>query len=342
MKFEQLKKYLKEQECPGYRVAQIKKAVFEQMISSWDEATALPAELRGKLAKDFPILSFTAKKVLASADGSAYKALLVLHDKLKVETVLMNTFKNNWSVCVSTQVGCPVRCSFCATGKRGFKRNLHAEEITDQVLFWNQYAVKNKIADRVSSVVFMGMGEPLINYAATLKAVQDLSSPEYLNIGQRHISVSTSGVADKIRQFALDLPQVNLAVSLHTADDAERDEMVPINRKFNLAALRDALEYYLAKTGRQLFIEYTVLPGKNDTARHIRLFNEWIKSIPDHYLIHVNLIACNPADGSEPDAAARAGLDDFSAALTACGIGVSVRKSLGADIAGACGQLAGK
>ncbi|MDD4004258.1 MAG: 23S rRNA (adenine(2503)-C(2))-methyltransferase RlmN [Elusimicrobiaceae bacterium] len=342
MKFEQLKKYLKEQGYPGYRTAQVREAVFERMISGWDEAGVLPEKLRRDLAKNFPILSFAAKKVLSSAEGNAHKALLVLADKVKIETVLMNTFKNNWSVCVSTQVGCPVRCSFCATGKRGFKRNLHAEEITDQVLFWNQYVVKHGIAERISSVVFMGMGEPLLNYAATVKAVRDLSDPDYLNIGHRHISVSTSGHAEKIRAFALELPQVNLAVSLHTAIDAERDELVPINRRYNLAALRDALQYYLAKTGRQLFIEYTVIGGVNDTHKHIRLLNEWIKAIPNHYLIHINLIACNPADGTEPSPAARAGLDDFAAALTGCGLSVSVRRSLGGDIAGACGQLAGR
>ncbi len=342
MKFEQIKKYLKEQGYPGYRTAQAHKAVFEQMISDWEEAAVLPAPLRKELGEKFPLLSFKVKKVLASAAGDAYKALIQMSDGVKVETVLMNTFKQNWSVCVSTQAGCPVRCSFCATGRRGFKRNLHAEEITDQVLFWNQYAVKYGIAPRVASVVFMGMGEPLLNYAATVKAVNDLSNPDHLNIGQRHISVSTSGHAEKIREFALDLPQANLAVSLHTAIDAERDDLVPINRKYNLQSLHDALEYYLLKTKRQLFIEYTIIDGVNDSHKHIRLLNEWIKSIKNSYLIHVNLIACNPVDGSAPSAGAQAGLQDFSAALTGCGINVSVRRSLGGDIAGACGQLAGK
>jgi 23S rRNA (adenine2503-C2)-methyltransferase len=168
-----------------------------------------------------------------------------------------------------------------------------------------------------------------------------LSDPDYLNIGLRHISISTSGHADNIRRLAEDLPQVNLAVSVHTGVDEERDDLVPMNRKFNLETLAKAIEFFIQKTGRQVFIEYTLIDHVNDTPKHIRMLNKWIQSIKDNYLIHINLIACNPTDG-EPEKKSRTGLEDFSAGLTGCGLKVSIRRSLGVDIGGACGQLAGK
>ena len=221
MNFETVKEYIKQAGLPNFRIKQVQEALFKKGISSWDEATNLPAPLRENLKKDCPILSFTASKIVVSKQDKVAKALLTLQDGLQIETVLLKP-QDTWSVCVSSQVGCALHCSFCSTGKMGFKRDLTQEEITDQVLFWFEYLRKEKLGERISSVVFMGMGEPLLNYLNVIKAARELSSENHLNIGARHISISTSGIADKLHKLAVDLPQANLAISLHNADNKER------------------------------------------------------------------------------------------------------------------------
>ena len=336
MNFERVKQYIKDAGLPNFRIAQVQEAVFKRGISSWDEASNLPAELRAKLTKEQPILSFKVSKIVVSRQDRTAKALLTLNDGLQIETVLLKP-QDTWSVCVSSQVGCALHCSFCSTGKMGFKRDLTQEEITDQVLMWYQYIRKEKLGERISSVVFMGMGEPLLNYLNVVKAARDLSNPDYLNIGARHISVSTSGIADKLHKLAVDLPQANLAISLHNADNAERSKLMPVNRKYDLDELKKALEEYIAMTGRQVFLEYSVLENVNSRPEHIRKLADWIYSIKDNYLLHVNLIACNLGRGEKTDERV---VKNFAAGLKAMGIGVTIRKSMGNDILAACGQLA--
>ena len=336
MNFERIKQLIKEAGAPNFRLAQVREAVFKRGISSWEEASNLPAELRARLQKEQPLLSFEVSKIVCSQKDRAAKALLTLRDGLQIETVLLKP-QDTWSVCVSSQVGCALRCSFCSTGKMGFKRDLTQEEITDQVLMWYQYLRREKLGERISSVVFMGMGEPLLNYLNVVKAVQDLSNPDYLNIGMRHISISTSGIADKLHKLAVDLPQVNLAVSLHNADNAERSKLMPVNRRYNLEELQHALEEYIAMTGRQVFLEYSVLENVNSRPEHIRKLADWIYAIKDNYLLHVNLIACNLGRGEKTEDRI---VREFAAGLKAMGIGVTIRKSMGNDILAACGQLA--
>ena len=339
MNFEYLKKFARKDNLPGYRVAQMRQAVFEKGVSSWLEASTLPEDLRLKLDAGYPILSFKKVALLRSSHGDAFKALLEMHDGAQIETVLLRPLRGHWSVCVSTQVGCKVRCAFCATGRMKFRRNLSAEEISDQPLFWHQFLRKEKLGERLSSIVFMGMGEPMYNYAAVVKAVGDLSDKDYLNIGQRHISISTSGHAGAILALAQDLPQVNLAISLHTADDEERDRLVPMNIEYGLDELAKSLEKYLKKTKRQVFIEYALIPGVNNNPHHLRLLFKWLRNIESNYLLHVNVIAYNPPGGKlKPDEEAA---KVFAAALVGMGVPATVRKSLGGDIQGACGQLAG-
>ena len=336
MNFEQVKTYIKNAGLPNFRIAQVQDALFKKGISSWDEATSLPAALRAQLKQDCPILSFKVTQIVCSQKDKAAKALLTLRDGLQIESVLLKP-QDTWSVCVSSQVGCALHCSFCSTGRMGFKRDLTPEEITDQVLMWFQYLRKEKLGERISSVVFMGMGEPLLNYVNVVKAAQELSDPDFLNIGARHISVSTSGIADKLHKLAMDLPQANLAVSIHNADNAERSKLMPVNRKFDLDDLKKALEEYIAMTGRQVFLEYSVIENVNSRPEHIRKLADWIYSIKDNYLLHVNLIACNLGRGEKtPDRAVK----DFAAGLKGMGIGVTIRKSMGNDILAACGQLA--
>ena len=336
MNFETVKQYIKQAGLPNFRIKQVQEAVFKKGISSWDEATNLPADLREKLTKDCPILSFKVAQIVVSQKDKVAKALLTLQDGLNIETVLLKP-QGSWSVCVSSQVGCALHCSFCSTGKMGFKRDLTHEEITDQVLMWYQYLRREKLGERISSVVFMGMGEPLLNYANVIQAARDLSNADYLNIGARHISVSTSGIADKLHQLALDLPQANLAISLHNADNKERSKLMPVNRKFNLDDLKKAVEEYIAMTGRQVFLEYSVIENINSRPEHIRKLADWIYSVKDNYLLHVNLIACNLGRGEKTDDRL---VTDFAAGLKGMGIGVTIRKSMGNDILAACGQLA--
>lgn len=336
MNFEYVKQYIKDAGLPNYRIAQVQEAIFKRGISSWEEASSLPADLRAKLTEDRPILSFQVSKIVCSQEDKVAKALLTLKDGLQIETVLLKP-QDTWSVCVSSQVGCPLRCAFCSTGKMGFKRDLTQEEITDQVLMWYQYVRKEKLGERISSVVFMGMGEPLLNYLNVVKAARDLSRPDQLNIGARHISVSTSGIADKLHKLAVDLPQANLAVSLHNADNAERSKIMPVNRRFDLDDLKKALEEYIAMTGRQVFLEYSVIENVNSRPEHIRKLADWIYSVKDNYLLHVNLIACNLGRGEKTSDRV---VKDFAAGLKGMGIGVTIRKSMGNDILAACGQLA--
>ena len=336
MNFEYVKQYIKDAGLPNFRIAQVQDAVFKRGISSWEEASSLPAGLRAKLAEERPILSFKVSKIICSQEDKVAKALLTLKDGLQIETVLLKP-QDTWSVCVSSQVGCPLRCAFCSTGKMGFKRDLTQEEITDQVLMWYQYVRKEKLGERISSVVFMGMGEPLLNYLNVVKAARDLSRSDQLNIGARHISVSTSGIADKLHKLAVDLPQANLAVSLHNADNAERSKIMPVNRRYDLDDLKKALEEYIAMTGRQVFLEYSVIENVNSRPEHIRKLADWIYSVKDNYLLHVNLIACNLGRGEKTSDRV---VKDFAAGLKGMGIGVTIRKSMGNDILAACGQLA--
>ena len=338
MNFEYVKQFIKEAGLPNYRISQVRDAVYKNGISSWAEATALPVQLREKLEKERPILSFTVKKMVFSETDRVAKALLKLKDGLLIETVLLKPHEG-WSVCVSTQVGCAMKCSFCSTGRMGFKRDLTEEEIADQVLMWFEYIKKEKIGDRISHVVFMGMGEPLVNYLNCVKAVQNLTNPDFLNIGARHISISTSGIADKLHKLAVDLPQVNLAVSLHNADNDERSKLMPVNRRYDLEELQKALDEYLALTGRQVFLEYAVIDGVNNRPEHIRKLGKWIKDSKFSYLLHVNLIACNLGRGAKTDDRA---VEEMAQALKAMNIGVSIRKSMGNDISAACGQLASR
>ncbi|NLO92281.1 MAG: 23S rRNA (adenine(2503)-C(2))-methyltransferase RlmN [Elusimicrobia bacterium] len=338
MDFEKLKTHLAAHGVQKYRLTQIRKAVYEQGVRSWDQMSAVPAPLREELAPQFPMLSCKLAALRISKVSDARKALLEFKDGARIETVLLNA-GSGWSVCVSSQVGCPVRCVFCATGKMGFKRNLSAIEIEEQVLFWLQHVRQEKLAQRISSVVFMGMGEPFMNYTEVVKAIGLISSHDGLGIGQRHISVSTSGFPRGIMKLASDLPQVNLALSLHTVDDLERSRLMPINRRFGLDDLKKALELYIKRTKREVFLEYAVMAGHNDSPAHARKLIEWVRSISGSYLLHVNLIPCNKVKGSQFEAST-GDAERFAARLLPAGVKATVRKSLGHDIAAACGQLA--
>ena len=330
---------LKELGQPGYRWDQVRRAVYDQAVASYDEIGVLPAGVRGAMAQRTPILALKERRVDVSSDGRARKALLDLSDGRTLETVLLRPSATRWTTCISSQVGCAVACAFCATGLMGLSRSLTPEEITDQVLFWRQYMRKNSLQGRLDNVVYMGMGEPFACYEQVSASLGELIDQKRFGIGARHISVSTSGVAPKIVAFGRDFPQVNLALSLHSATDELRSRLVPMNKAYDLAKLAEALKTYLRETNRKVFFEYVLLGGENDRAEDAAALNRWLRTLGPSALIHVNLILFNQTDTPHKPTDER-DARRFQELVMAEGFKATVRQNLGRDIDGACGQLA--
>ena len=339
MDIKKLEKILLDNNQPKFRLGQIKKAIYQDGISSFLEISNLPKNLREILNDEVKILPFETEKVLDSKDKNSFKALLKLEDGNLLESVLISPKSGMWSVCVSTQVGCALNCKFCATGKNGFKRNLSTEEIVGQVLFWEQTLKKKN--EKVSNVVYMGMGEPFLNWEATKESLETLNDPTTFNLGARGLSVSTSGVTEGILNLAKDFPQVNLALSLHFADDEKRSQYMPINKKHNLEELKETLQKYFELSNRKVFLEYIMLDGVNDSLEDAQKLVDYIKSIGKLQLLHVNLIRYNSTDANLAPSSGNQ-TQKFKNFLDNNRIQVTIRKSLGEEIQGACGQLAGK
>jgi len=276
-----------------------------------------------------------------------------------IETVLISPKPGIWSACISCQVGCAMGCRFCATGKMGFKRNLTSEEITDQVLFWRQYLKKNFKSFQnskleifapslssgqnynVGNIVYMGMGEPFNNWNEVSDSIKILTDEKLFGFGSRSISVSTSGIAEGIERMAIEFPQVNLAISLHFASDEKRDRFMPVNKKDNLEVLKEALKKYFTITNRKVFLEYIMLDGINDTALDAKMLADFIYSIGNTHLLHMNLIRYNlTSEDLKPSSKTRTQI--FKQELEKHNINATIRKSLGEEIKAACGQLAGE
>ncbi|PCI36340.1 MAG: 23S rRNA (adenine(2503)-C(2))-methyltransferase RlmN [Elusimicrobia bacterium] len=330
---------LLKREQPKYRLKQILKAVYQDGISTYDKITAIPAALRAQLTSEVPLLSVRASKVKVSSDGRAHKAALKLRDKMLIESVLLKTKPGEtWTTCISSQVGCAMGCNFCATGLMGLKRNLTAEEIADQIVFWRQYMRENKVKGRLSNVVYMGMGEPLHAMESVLGSLRVLLDPERLGLAARHISISTVGIVPGMERLIDEYPQVNLALSLHAAEDKLRSQLVPVNQAYPVRELMRVLQYAIKKTGRKIFIEYVLLSGENDRVEHARALAKFVRKVDRQDLLHVNLIVWNPTD-TRHQTPSREAAERFRDFLKMRGIGVTIRKNLGTDIDGACGQL---
>lgn len=334
MDFERLEKILKN--WPKFRLVQAQKAVFQDLIDDWSEVTVLPLSLKQKLTESCS-LQIEAKTFVAD-QGKTVKALITLSDGLKVETVLMR-YGERHTVCVSSMVGCPLSCAFCATGQMGFKRNLGHWEIIEQVLFFKRYL---KSACPVASdsescgVVFMGMGEPFLNYDNVLAAVRILNDPNAFGIGARHISLSTVGVIPGIEKLAREPLQVNLAFSLHAADPKQRNRLMPVNRAYPLEAVLAALSRYAAKTRRKVMFEYIMIKGVNDSENQAWDLIKLLSSFPRRLCL-VNLIQYNPTGLFV--ASPRETIRVFRRVLEKEGIEVTERLRLGRGIKAACGQL---
>jgi len=324
----QLKSFLQSQNLPDFRFRQIVKNYYSGRYSSFDQMTDLSLDLRAKLSQEFNLLSVAETKTVG--DNSVQKSLLKLSDGQSIETVLMD-YEDWITACVSCQVGCALNCQFCATGKMGFKRNLSADEIVDQILYWNQ-----KIYPQfVGRIVFMGMGEPFLNWDNLLAALEIINSADGLNIGARKISISTAGVADKIIEFANLDTQINLAISLHSANQKYRESIMPIARQFNLDELKKACLYYTNHTNRQLFFEYALM-DQNTSQGDANLLADFLHS---HRLFFLNLIPLNPVSGGM-NPASKDQQKLFMSYLNQLGVEYSLRRSFGQSYSAACGQLA--
>jgi len=316
---------------PKFRLKQARTAIFKDLIDDWPQATNLPLNLRENLAVHCP-LKINAQ-VFTSSDGQAVKALIELADSKKIETVLMKHKDNRHTVCVSCQIGCSLACSFCATGKKGFKRNLTAGEILEQVLFFARF-LKNK-NEKVSNVVFMGMGEPFLNYENVLAAVRLLNDKDGFNLGARHISISTAGITEGIKKLSEEKIQVNLAISLHAPNDLLRSQIMPIDKKYPIKKVLASVDDYIRKTNRRVMFEYLLIKGINDSEREARELAGLMK----RPLCFVNLISYNPTGDFIPSPPGT--VKKFREILEKAGVSVTERFRFGRDIKAACGQLAG-
>jgi len=319
-------------EYPKYRREQAKRLIFVDLIEGWDEATTLPGELREELNKECP-LDINAE-IFESKDKKTLKVLIELGDGQKIETVLMRYESERNTVCVSSQVGCALGCDFCATGKLGFRRNLTVDEIASQVLFFARLLKKKD--DKITNVVFMGMGEPFLNYDNVLESIKILNDQKGFNLGARHFSVSTVGIVEGIKKLAEEPFQINLAISLHAPGDELRSKLMPVNKKYQINEILKLVDDYIKKTNRKVMFEYIMIDGVNDSARHARELAKLMKKP----LYFINLIPCNPVGDFK--ASPQAQIEKFKKILKERGVQVNQRYSFGQDIKAACGQLAGR
>jgi 23S rRNA (adenine2503-C2)-methyltransferase len=316
---------------PAYRFKQVGHLLYKDLIDDWNKASNLPKDLKEKLAAECP-LEIKAD-ILKSGDRQAIKALITLDDGSRIETVLMRHSDKRRTICLSSQVGCPLGCSFCATGMLGFKRNLTKEEIIEQAIFWARY-LKDKHQETITNIVFMGMGEPFLNYDNVLGAIKNINDKDGLNIGARHISISTVGLIDGIKKLAKEKLQVNLAISLHAPNDHLRSAIMSINKRYPLNKLLSTVDSYIEKTGRRVMIEYLLIKNVNDNPAQARELIELVKKP----LYLVNLILYNETGKFQP--AEKEKVKIFKDILEKAGIVVTERHRFGSEIAAACGQLA--
>jgi 23S rRNA (adenine2503-C2)-methyltransferase len=340
---------------PIFRLKQVKKAIFFDLIKNWDEAFTLPQNLRQQLSESCPLQELKAEKILTSKDDETLKVLFKLKDYnpptalpfasrtgpcLKIESVLMKHEDGRRTVCVSCQVGCSIGCKFCATGQQGFKRNLSSSEIIDQVLFFARLLKKSK--EKVTNVVFMGMGEPFLNYDNVLEAIKILNDKEGFNLGVRHISISTVGITEGIEKLAKEKLQVNLAISLHAPNNELRTKLMPINKVYPLEKILTAVGKYIKKTKRRVMFEYLMIDKANDSEGQAEELAQVLKKSLKGAPYFVNLISYNPIGHSKFKPSPGWKIKKFKEILERAGIATTQRYRFGKEIKAACGQLAGR
>lgn len=321
----------------SYRAKQVYEWLWEKNATSFDEMTSLGKDLRAKLAQNFIIDKIILKDQQVSNDKTIKCAFQVFDDEHRVfEGVLIPT-ANRMTACVSCQVGCSLNCAFCATGQLKLLRNLSAGEIIDQVVYLRKLA-QEKYGQNLTNIVYMGMGEPMLNYKNVLHSISIVTSEKGLGMSPRRITVSTAGVTKMIRKLGDDQIKFNLAVSLHAANDKKRSQIMPINDTNNLEELADSLRYFYEKTGARVTYEYIIFDELNDSLEDAQELAEFAKIIP----CKINIIEYNPVEGAGFKKAKPEKTDTFAAYLEAKNLIVNVRRSRGKDIDAACGQLANK
>jgi 23S rRNA (adenine2503-C2)-methyltransferase len=328
----ELKAFISGMGQPAFRATQVEDWLYKQHTCNVADMHNLPKALRQQLARTFVTDPLQLSVAIESTDGNTRKSLFALPDGREVEAVLMR-YEKRQTLCISTQVGCAMDCPFCATGQMGFMRNLTAGEIVAQVLYYARHLAEDN--KRVTNIVFMGMGEPLANYAQTWRAIRRLNDPQGFNLGARHMTVSTVGLVPAIRQMSKEPEQINLAVSLHASDNALRDTIVPVNRRYPLEMLLQAVRDYIAITNRRVTFEYALMNNLNDSLAQADQLARLLKGL----LSHVNLIPLNPTPDSPWSGSPDERVYDFRDRLVAAGIRTTVRTRRGIDIAAGCGQL---
>jgi 23S rRNA (adenine2503-C2)-methyltransferase len=331
MHFEEIGQEFQKFGYKPYHALQIFKWLHKGILS-FDEMTDISKSLREELNKSYQILPADIIKKFSSKKDETARYVLKLHDEKLVESVLMK-YHHGYTVCISTQVGCKMNCAFCATGKLGFTRDLTASEMLSQI-----HAVQKDLGFRISNVVLMGMGEPLDNYSNTVRFLKLATAQKGLNIGMRHISLSTCGLVDKIYDLADENLGATLSVSLHSPNNDLRNQILPINKKFPVEQLLEACKDYAKKTKRRITYEYTMINNFNDSDFCAKELANKIKGT----LCHVNLIPVNKTEGNNLKKSQMGRIESFARILLDRGVSVTTRRNLGEDINASCGQLTAK
>ncbi|TMF88033.1 MAG: 23S rRNA (adenine(2503)-C(2))-methyltransferase RlmN [Chloroflexi bacterium] len=321
-----------------YRAEQAQQWFWQRLVPSFGQMRTLPVPARRQLEKVYAFTTVTPHVKRVADNGKTVKYLLRLADGRTIETVVMQydataRSRARTTICVSSQVGCPIGCTFCATGRSGFDRNLSEAEIVDQFLTASRDLAEGQRA--LTNVVFMGMGEPLNNYAAVVRAIRRWAAPDTLNFSPRRVTISTIGLVPFIERLSTEGLPVNLAISLHAPDDELRSSMIPVNRKYPIAAIVGAARAHAERTGRRISYEYVLLRGVNDSVEQAKRLAVLVK----HRLSHVNLIPMNPVEGSPLAPPSKQRAQAFQSVLQAAGISTTIRATRGLDIDAACGQL---
>jgi 23S rRNA (adenine2503-C2)-methyltransferase len=335
LSFDEIKALLTTWGEPTYRAQQIWQGLYQNLWETPEAFSNLPKSLREKMSSQVNWNAFSPVTVLKSQDGETVKTLFRLPDEREIETVLMR-YDERRTLCISTQSGCAMGCVFCATGQMGFKRHLSVGEIVAQVLYYARQ-LKSE-GQTVTNVVVMGMGEPFHNYENTLKAIDRLNDAKGYNLGARRFTISTVGLVPMIRRFADEKRQVNLAISLHAANDTQRSTLLPVNKKYPIAEVISACRDYVEKTGRRVTFEWALIRDVNDTPEVARELVHLIKGL----MCHVNVIPLNPTQKYPGQATTRDRAKAFSDILTEAGIPCTIRIRRGIDIQAGCGQLASR
>lgn len=320
---------------PRFRADQIWRAVYRELVVSYEAITPLPRSLRQAMSQRLPFGSLEPLERVESEDQSTSKVLFRLEDAETIEAVLMR-YERRQTVCLSTQIGCAIGCPFCATGRGGLRRDLSVGEIVGQVLFFARELARG--GERLTNVVYMGMGEPLLNYDATIGSIRALNDPDGFGLRARGFTVSTAGIVPGIERLAGEEFQVNLAVSLHAANDRLRNQLVPINRRYLLSELLHACRAYVERTHRRISFEIALIDGVNDSLENARE----VVALLDGLLCHVNLIALNPVEGCAFRPSPRAKREAFLEELRQRGLEATLRLGRGTEVEAGCGQLRGR